>query len=44
MAQALAAGQSVDVVCCCGHTFCFACSADAHEPATCQQVQIAVSD
>ncbi len=43
MAQALAAGHSVDVVCCCGHAFCFACSADAHEPATCQQVQVAAS-
>ncbi len=43
MAHALAAGHSVDVICCCGHSFCFACSADAHEPATCQQVQIAAS-
>lgn len=40
MLQALEAGRSFDVVCGCRHAFCFACAAEAHEPATCQQVSI----
>ena len=38
MMQAVSAGRPVDVTCACGHAFCFACLAPAHEPATCQQV------
>ena len=44
MLQALQAGRSFDVVCGCGHAFCFACAADAHEPATCQQVSIPMGE
>lgn len=36
--QAVTAGRAVDVRCSCGHTFCFACLAPAHEPAACHQV------
>lgn len=33
-----AAGCSLGVRCACGHSFCWACSGDAHEPASCEQV------
>ena len=37
--QAVTAGRAVDVQCSCGHAFCFACLAPAHEPAACRQVR-----
>ncbi|GAB4814287.1 hypothetical protein N2152v2_001333 [Parachlorella kessleri] len=37
--EAAAVPPAVTVQCACGHSFCWACSGDAHEPATCDQMR-----